>query len=133
MNDPTDGDLQAFLDEALPAAQMSAVETRLRDDPSLHERLLQLRGQQDAGMHSIAAIWRRYRVSCPSREELGQRLLDVLDDAAADYVDYHIDQIGCRFCQANLDDLRRQQAEASEPAQQRKRKYFQTSVGHLKK
>lgn len=129
----SDADLQAFLDEALPADQMSIVEGQMRNDASLRERLSLLRGQQDAGMHSIAAIWRRHRASCPSREQLGQYLLGVMDDAEADYVDFHTDQVGCRFCQANLDDLRRQQAEASEPAQARKRKYFQTSVGHLKK
>lgn len=129
----TDADLQAFLDEALPAAQMSEIELALREDKSLHERLAILRGQQDAGMHSIGAIWRRDRVSCPSREELGQYLLGVMDQDAESYFEFHVERVGCRYCQANLSDLKAQQSDASEQVQTRRRKYFQTSVGHLKK
>lgn len=129
----TDADLQAFLDESLPSNQMADIEDRLRNDDDLHARLAQLRGQQDAGMHSIGAIWRRHRVSCPSREELGQYLLGVLDDEAASYIEFHTNRVGCRFCEANLADLRAQQNEGAESVQQRRRKYFQTSAGYLKK
>lgn len=132
MSPLSDADLQAFLDELLPADQMSAVEQSLRDDAQLHERLAQLRGQQDAGMHSIGAIWRRHRLSCISREKMGQYLLGVMDEAECQYVDFHIKRVGCRFCQANLEDLQRQQHEADDTSENRRRRYFQTSVGHLK-
>ena len=132
MSQLTDADLQAFLDEALPAEQMSEIEVELRDDQSLHERLARIRGTQDAGVHSIGAIWRRYRLSCPSREELGQYLLGVLDPEIESYIEFHIERVGCRYCEANLNDLRLQQTEAAEQTQSRRRKYFQTSVGHLK-
>ena len=127
----TDSQLLAFLDEALPPEQMAEVETALRDDSQLHERLGQLRGMQDAGMHSIGAIWRRHRISCPDRAQLGQFLLGVLDPEVEQYIQFHIQRIGCRFCSANLEDLQRERSESATQVATRRRRYFQTSVGHL--
>ena len=132
MPELNDADLRAFLDEALPADQMSKIEEQLRADPALHRRLSAVRGQEEAGVHSLGAIWRRNRMSCPSREELGQFLLQVLEPDAADYIEFHIERVGCRYCEANIDDLRSQQSEASEQVSTRRKKYFQTSVGHMK-
>jgi hypothetical protein len=39
--------------------------------------------------------------------------------------------IGCRFCTANLLDLRRQQEEGADAAVSRRRKYFDSSAGYL--
>jgi len=41
--------------------------------------------------------------------------------------------IGCRYCEANLADLRRRESEAEAEATHRRRKYFQSSAGHLRK
>ena len=125
---PSDAQLRAFLDEALPPDQMAAIEVRLRDDQDLHRRLAELRGQQDAGMHSIGAIWRRHRLSCPDREELGQFLLGVMDAEAEQYVRFHLDRVGCRFCAANVDDLERQRSETADTVEVRRQRYFQTSA-----
>ena len=84
-------------------------------------------------MHSLGEIWRRARLSCPSRQQLGSYLLGVLDDDHADYVTFHIETVGCRYCAANLTDLQRQQAEKSDTVQLRRRKYFQSSAGFLGK
>lgn len=130
---PSDADLLAFLDEALPADQMAALETQCREDESLRQRLAIVRGREDAGLHTIGAIWRRHRLSCPNREQLGQYLLGVLEPAEADYIRFHIERIGCRYCQANVADMRSQQAEASHAHQKRRTRYFQTSAGHLPK
>jgi hypothetical protein len=129
-------DLIAFLDEALPAATMSAVEDALRADPSLTAQLADLINRRDAGVHSLGEIWRRHRLSCPSRQQLGSHLLGALTDEESAYVQFHLDTIGCRLCQANLDDLKSQQAEsahraAAERTSSRRRKYFQSSAGHL--
>lgn len=129
----TDALLRAFLDEALPPDQMAAIEQALRDDTSLHERLTQVRGEQDAGMHSIGAIWRRHRLSCPDRNELGQYLLGVLDEEVEQYVRFHLDRIGCRFCSANLQDLQRQREESQVETQQRRHRFLQTSAGYLRR
>ena len=128
----TDSQLHAFLDESLPPAQMAAIEQALRDDAALHGRLAVVRGQLDAGMHSIGAIWRRHRLSCPDREQLGQYLLQVLDPEVENYVRFHLERIGCRFCAANLEDLHRERAESLGNRQTRRRRYFQTSAGYLR-
>jgi len=126
-------DLEAFLDEALPPEDMAGIEKALRKDPALARRLAAINGRRDAGIHSVGAIWRRHRLSCPTREQLGSYLLGILPQEAADYVGFHLELVGCRYCQANRRDLERQQAEARVAAQSRRRKYFQSSAGYLRK
>ena len=128
----TDAELAAFLDEALPAARCSELEHELRSDNDLRKRLIEVRGRETAGLHTIGAIWRRNRLSCPSRNELGQHLLGTLDPESSDYIRFHIDTIGCRYCQANLADLQ-SASHLDEQPKQRRQKYFQTSAGYLKK
>ncbi len=128
---PSDSQLDRFLDEALPPEQMATIETALRDDPALQQQLAAVVGRRDAGVHSLGAIWRRHRLSCPTREQLGSHLLGVLDDAADDYVRFHVEIVGCRVCQASLADLRDQQSTAQEAVVQRRTKYFQSSAGYL--
>jgi hypothetical protein len=127
-------ELEAYLDEALPVEHAARIEQSLRDNPELVRRLSAINGQRDCGVHSIGEIWRRRRLSCATREQLGSYLLQVLPEEQSEYIRFHIETIGCRFCQANLDDLR----EASAPSDDdvavgsRRRRYFQSSAGHLK-
>ena len=112
---------------------MSAIESVLRDKPELVDRLVLINRRRDSGVHSLGEIWRRHRISCPSREQLGSYLLGALDKEAAEYIEFHTAKLGCRLCQANLADLQDQrQKSAKDEAQQRRRKYFQTSAGLLK-
>jgi hypothetical protein len=128
----TNAELEAFLDEALPTERMTAIEEALRSDEALLRRLTETNGRRDAGVHSLGEIWRRHRLSCPPREQLGSFLLGVLSKDASDYVTFHLETIACRYCAASLEDLRGQQSAADAGAsQQRRRKYFQSSVGHL--
>lgn len=129
----TDADLEAWLDEALPPEEMAAIEQQLRASSELARRLAELSSRRDAGVHTLGAIWRRHRVSCPSRAELGSFLLEVLAEPLARYIAFHLDVVGCRPCQANLADLRTQQAEAGNPdASSRRKRYFESSVGRLR-
>jgi len=48
------------------------------------------------------------------------------------YIRFHLDQIGCRLCQANFADLRSQQEETQELIITRRTKYFQSTAGHLR-
>lgn len=132
MSDFSDAELAAFLDEALPASRCSELEHALRSDADLRSRLIEVRGRESAGLHTIGAIWRRARLSCPTRSELGQFILGTLESNAADYVRFHLDRIGCRYCQANLADLEADAGSDEAPAQRRQR-YFQTSAGYLNK
>ncbi len=129
----TDSELSAYLDEDLPQDRMSEVENALRNDQSLVDRLTAIVGQRDAGLHTLGAIWRRERLSCPDREQLGSFLLGILDDSQADYIRFHLSTIGCRVCNASLEDLRTQHAAAEDVAatESRRRKYFQSSAGYL--
>ena len=126
-------DLEAFLDEALPPEEMARIEERLRRDPELARRLAETNARRDAGVHSLGEIWRRHRVSCPTRENWGSYLLGALSPEAADYMKFHVEVVGCRYCQANLADLENQQAEAAHLAQTRRRRYFQSSAGYLRR
>ncbi len=127
----TDQILQAYLDEALTAEQMSRIEQLLRDDPTMASKLARLVGERDAGVHSIGEIWRRHRISCPNRQQLGSYLLGAVMEDVRDYIEFHIQQIGCRYCQSNLEDLKRAQQDSQATAATRRRKYFQSSAGYL--
>ena len=129
----TQSDLQAYLDEALSPADMAAIEAELRKKPELIKQLAAINARRDAGVHSVGEIWRRQRLSCPSREQLGSHLLGALDGDHDQYIDFHIKTVGCRYCQANLEDLRRQQEETAETVKTRRTKYFQSTAGHLRR
>ncbi len=133
MNPPfTDAELAAYLDEDLPQERMASVEQALRENSTLCERLAKIVGQRDAGVHTVGAMWRRQRLSCPSREQLGSFLLDVLDAGHATYVRFHLRTVGCRVCNASLADLRSQHTAHDEvEIETRRKKYFQSSAGYL--
>ena len=129
----TDAEMDAYLEEALTPQQMALVEQELRARPELLSRLSEINGRRDAGMHSLGEIWRRNRISCPTREQLGSYLLGVLDDEQMEYVRFHLKTVACRLCHANLYDLERRQAESNESVVVRRRKYFDSSAGYLRK
>lgn len=132
-SDFTDSQLEAYLDEVLAVDQMAAVEDALRSNEALQKRLMAINGRRDAGVHSLGEIWRRRRLSCPAREQLGSYLLGVLPDAVADYVRFHLETVECRYCAANIEDLLAQQSTAeAEQIRNRRHRYFQSSAGHLR-
>lgn len=122
-----------FLHDALPDAEMATVEKRLRDDAEARKLLEVVRGEVDRGEHTIGAIWRRSHLSCPNRDQLGGYLLQALDPNRIDYIEFHLKTVGCPFCQANLDDLTKKQAEAAEPSRDRRRRIVNSSAGILRK
>jgi hypothetical protein len=128
----TAAELEAYLDEALPAGRMAEIEACLRADGALLDSLRTTSGRRDAGVHSLGEIWRRHRLSCPSRDELGSFLLGVLPPEQERHLVLHLETVGCRYCQSNLADLRSRQAEAAEASTARRKRYFQSSAGYLK-
>jgi hypothetical protein len=129
----TQAELEAYLDEALPVDAMAAIERALRKDSKLAEKLAAINGRRDAGMHTVGEIWRRHRLSCPTREQLGSYLLGVMESDAAGHVRFHLEVSGCRTCRANLDDLKSRQSHEPAAVNTRRKKYFQSSAGHLGK
>lgn len=129
----TAAELESYLDEALTPEEMASMENTLRDRPELLKQLAAINARRDAGVHSVGEIWRRHRLSCPTREQLGTFYLNALDDESTQYIRFHLETIGCRYCRANYEDLRREQEETQAITQQRRSKYFQSSAGQLKK
>jgi hypothetical protein len=129
----TSADWEAYLDEALPAETMARIERALRDDPKLAQHLAAINARRDAGVHSLGEIWRRHRLSCPSREQLGSYLLRVLGDDVAGHVKFHLEVSGCRICLANFEDLKNRQTDEPAAVDSRRKKYFQSSAGHLRR
>lgn len=126
----TDQELTSWLNERLPAERMAVLEQQLRTDESLRIRVAQLIQHRDQGGHSVGEIWYRGRLSCPSRSELGGYLLGTLPQPVSDYLDFHLLTIGCRLCQANLQDLQEHSDDNSE-SQVRRRRFFESSAGFL--
>jgi DNA-binding phage protein len=131
MSDVTREQLHAFLDDALTDQEAARVEQTLRQSEPLRKQLRQIMQERDRGEHSIGAIWRRERLTCPSREQLGSYLLQVLDDANRDYVEFHLQVVACSYCLANLADLQALQQEPAPKARERRRRIFQSSAGFL--
>jgi RNA polymerase sigma factor (sigma-70 family) len=78
----------------------------------------------------LTEIWEENRLSCPKRSAVGGYLLGTLDPAWQDYVAFHIDKLGCRFCRANLDDLRSETKQAPRALRDR---VMQSTAGFFRK
>ena len=108
-----DETLRSYLADSLPAEEMARVEKSLRDSSELRARLEDVRQNKgDPNIHTLGAIWRRGRLTCPTRQQLGSYLLDALDPELGDYLKFHLEVVECPFCQANLADLN---AKATQP------------------
>jgi hypothetical protein len=123
--------LDAYIDDALAEAELTEVERALRDSEQLRRQLRALQQERERGDHSIAAIWRGERVSCPTRELLGSYLLLVLEEGQQDYIEFHLNVIGCAYCRANLADLKAMQQEQAPKTNARRRRFFESSAGYL--
>jgi hypothetical protein len=132
VNEFTQTELEAYLDESLDAERMAEVEKILRRRPELLQQLARINARRDAGVHTVGEIWRRHQIGVPSREDLGSYVLGVLPPEHTDYIRFRVETLKCRFTIANLRDLEAQQTEAEGKTAARRRKYFQSSVGRLK-
>lgn len=131
MPDITPELLHVYLDDALSEEETARVEQALRASEPLRRLLRVVMQERDRGEHSIGAIWRRQRLSCPSRDQLGSYLLGVLEEGLQDYVDFHLKTVACPYCQANLADLESLRKEAPPKVHARRRRYFESSAGYL--
>lgn len=64
----------------------------------------------------LTTIWSDGRLSCPKRSTIGAYILGTLDAPWRDYVNFHLETQGCRFCRANYDDLQQQTAQPAADA-----------------
>jgi hypothetical protein len=131
MSDIPREQLEGYLDDALDDAETARIEQALRGSESLRRQLRAIMQERDRGEHSLGAIWRRNRLSCPTREQLGSYLLQVLPEEQQDYIAFHLKTVGCAYCLANLADLQAQHKEPAPKAHARRRRYFESSAGYL--
>ena len=105
MNHFSDAELSAFFDEALSPARCAQLEHELRSNSQLRQRLIEVRGRESAGLHTLGAIWRRNRLSCPDRSELGQFVLGTLETEQRDYIQFHLQKMDAVTAKPTLPTL----------------------------
>ena len=59
----------------------------------------------------VARVWRESRASCPARHWVARYIAQTLDDGPRDFIHFHLEEMGCEWCQANYDDLARSEAD----------------------
>lgn len=79
----------------------------------------------------LTDVWKLQRFSCPKRSTIGAYLLGTLDREWHQYIDFHLNTVGCRFCVANLHDLRDQNIEKQSKRIQAR--IMESTAGFLKK
>jgi RNA polymerase sigma factor (sigma-70 family) len=84
--------------------------------------------ETDAQDSLLTRAWESLRPTCPKRSTLGRYLLQTLDSPWREHVDFHLKTLGCRFCQANLEDLRQESTNEASPT---RAQIFQSTVGFL--
>jgi RNA polymerase sigma factor (sigma-70 family) len=77
----------------------------------------------------LTDLWEYHRFSCPKRNTIGAYMLGTLEPDWHEYVDFHLNTLGCRFCRANLDDLQSQSHETRQEAFQAR--IMESTVGFL--
>ncbi len=53
----------------------------------------------------VQRVWREGRVSCPARHWIARRIASTLPEGPASFLTFHLDEMRCDWCRANLDDL----------------------------
>jgi RNA polymerase sigma factor (sigma-70 family) len=61
---------------------------------------------------SLESAWRDARVSCPARHWLARTLVGSLGPQPAEYLRFHIEEMHCPWCAANLEDLRTRESKS---------------------
>ncbi len=79
----------------------------------------------------LCAIWQDRRLSCLKRSTIGAYLLGTLEPDWHDYVTFHLERLGCQFCRANLEDLRRQTTD--DGTRRLRDRIMESTVGFLRK
>lgn len=80
----------------------------------------------------LTDVWRDGRPSCPKRTTLGKFVLGTLPEEWDDFVQFHIERLGCEYCAANLDDLSSEiNAPADDLSNSLRGRILESTVGFL--
>ena len=89
-----------------------------RRDPagSLLPKLAEVAGEGGSHLElSVMQAWRVGKVSCPARYWMTRMIAGNLPDEPLRYVQFHLVEMKCEFCQANHDDLVRADEKGEDP------------------
>lgn len=131
MSDATDftnEELLAYVDERLPSPRATEIERQLRVSADLVNRLGMLLQTVERGDVTLGGMWRRGRWSCPPRGVWAAFTGGRLGDGLTQYLQFHLETVGCRICEASVRDLRWNSGDDDD----RVRKIFQSSAGRLR-
>ncbi len=77
----------------------------------------------------LTTVWEAMRPSCPKRTTLGKYTLRILPDDWNDFVKYHVETLGCTFCNANLVEL--ETTSISSDFEIQRDRLFSSTIGFL--
>ena len=63
----------------------------------------------------VAVVWREERVSCPHPDVLRAFLAAGLDDEASQFVAFHLQESECPYCNATVEEIQAEAADATAP------------------
>jgi len=78
----------------------------------------------------MTEVWEQWRFTCPKRSTIGKFLLGTLQEPWTNYVEFHVNRLGCRFCRANVEDLQKASDEAD--AKRTQQKIFESTIGFFR-
>lgn len=110
--------------------QIALIKHRMIKD--LRERLSEVgsgRGDEDPSDSLLTEVWEENRYTCPKRSTIGRFLLGTLEEPWKEYVEFHVNKLGCRFCRANVDDLQKATEAEQKKVQQR---IFESTIGFFR-
>ena len=64
---------------------------------------------------TVSTVWRDERVSCPHPDVLRAYATKSLDEGAMAFLDFHLNECQCPYCNAVLEDMKAHEEEASAP------------------
>ena len=132
-NEFTDADLESYLDETLHPDLAIELEQSLQEDKSMLGRLSHINGRRDAGIHTLGEIWRRNQIGVPSRDLIKDYLDGKLTQDQIDYIDFRLNILKCRYTIAHKNDLENPSSSDTPQSEGRRKKYFDSSAGLLRK
>lgn len=64
---------------------------------------------------TVASVWRRERISCPHQHLLQSWLQGGLTGGAQEFLNFHLQESQCPYCNAVVDELRARDDQAKQP------------------
>lgn len=125
-DDFSETELEAYLDETLDSARAAQIERAAAAQPQLIQRLAYINSRRNAGVHTLGEIWRRNQIGVPDRDTIIAWLDGKLDQAQANYLQFRLDILKCRYTQAICTDVLQDRESAQAPVRRSRRdKLFQ--------